>query len=422
MQQDCCARSRGVQEDLPVDRGLMSLLEAQDQSVDLSVLQGCRMTFVFEFLELGGAERIGLRLAQHFRDRYSAKVNVIGFDMPGRASEICTEMGIPWRIVPIRWGGGPAGKVRELCRLAFSLRRDRPDVILPFTIVPNVTCGLAWRYTGAKLCVWNQRDNGGIYRLGQRAETLAVRRVPQFISNTQDGAGFLASELSVPRGRISVVYNGVKPPQPESTGAQWRERLGVGSDAFVGLMVANLHPRKDHETLLRAWALVVESLRQANREAILLLAGYDCGCSAHLKVCAFDLGLAREVRFLGQVKDIDGLALAADCGVLSALYEGVANGVLECMSAALPVVVTDAAGLPEAVGAPPYPYVAPPGDAATFARHILEFANSKELSLRIGAANRQRILEHFTPEAMYNGFASVIATALACPSGGRARR
>jgi glycosyltransferase involved in cell wall biosynthesis len=89
-----------------------------------------------------------------------------------------------------------------------------------------------------------------------------------------------------------------------------------------------------------------------------------------------------------------------DLGIFSSRKEGCPNGVLECMAASLAVTGTDIPGIREAVGETGYPWLAPPGDAEALARHILTLARDTNLRERLGDLNRQRIVEHFTPEQM----------------------
>ena len=113
-------------------------------------------------------------------------MEVWAFWGPGLAAELCEEYGIRWRTVPTPWGKGYFRLLKNLARFAWTLRQARPDALLPYTSLPNVACGLVWRWTGAKVCVWNQRDEG-MKRLGKRAERWAVRQTPCFVSNSASG-------------------------------------------------------------------------------------------------------------------------------------------------------------------------------------------------------------------------------------------
>jgi glycosyltransferase involved in cell wall biosynthesis len=380
-------------------------------SHNMSEIKGKSIIIVLDSLELGGAERQVVLFAKYLIHELGARVQVWGFHSPSRTTELCAEHGIPWRIVPRPLSGGRIQGLKSLIRFALTLRCARPDVILPYTMFPNVVCGLVWRWTGARLCVWNQRDVG-VDRMGRKGERCAVRQTPWFISNSQHGADFLVQVLGVKRNRIRVIHNGIELPEPELDRAEWRSQLGVDDDCFIACMVANLSIYKDHITLLKAWRKVVDRLTAVGRHAVLLLAGRFDNTQDLLKALAFDLELGKSIRFLGEVKDVAGLLGAADLGVFSSRNEGCPNGVLECMAARLPVVGTDISGIREAVGLEEYQFLAPPGDAETLADRLLELALNFELRAKHAALNRERIEMEFNPRRMCEETVELISSSL----------
>ena len=323
-------------------------------------LTGRRIIFVLYSLHLGGAERQALLLGRYLRDVQKADVEIWAFYGPGRASELCDEFGLRWRVIPHIEFATRAFRYQSLLRLLWQILKARPDVLLPYTAVPNIVCGLIWRLTGAKVCVWNQRDEGqGCYGKWQRA---AVRLTQHFVANSRQGADFLVQELGVERRLVRVVHNGVELAVPVNDRVTWRHRLRLSEDAFVATMVANLHGFKDHVTLIKAWKVFLDRLGNEPREAVLMLAGRPDGTQEMLQSLTHDLGLEQFVRFLGRVDDVAGLLSATDLGVFSSRLEGMPNGVLECMAAGLAVAGTDIPGIREAVGPENYPLLAPVGD------------------------------------------------------------
>lgn len=387
-----------------------------DVSTDLpqgiTALDGKRIIFVFELLILGGAERQGLLLAKYLKHTCGAEVEVWGFRHTGRVTNECEDLGIPWRLVPFEWVLSRSRRVRSLITFTLALRAAKPDVILPYTMLPNIACALVWPYTGARVCVWNQRD-AGLHRVGKRAESWAIQRIPLFIANSSSGTKFLAGTLRINPAKIRMINNGVSLRPAEADRAAWRHSLALSRSATVACMVANLHAHKDHKTLLRAWRKVLGGHPRTSEPPVLLLAGYSYGSTAEqLEALALELDLGKSVRFLGEVRDITGLLSAVDIGVFSSRLEGCPNGVLECMASGLPVAGTDIPGLRQALGPDGYGYLAPPGDADTLAKHILRFMAARDLRLRVGALNRQRIERDFSPERMVQQTASVLGTAL----------
>ena len=359
--------------------------------------KGRRIVFVLFNLELGGAERQALILAKHLVQREQAAVEVWGFNKSGPVALVCEEMGVPWRVVPFPLRGGRVARLLALARFALSLRRARPDILLPYTFVPNVICGLVWRWTGARTCVWNQRDEGVTPFVAEWSRR-AARRTPVFVSNSEPGARFLQTDLGVDRSKIRVIPNGVERSVAQGDRSEWRHRLKIDDDSFVACMVANLHDNKDHGTLLRAWRRVVDGLN--GRRAILVLAGRHDGAYESLAGLAGELKLNGNVRFAGQVLDVPGLLSAADVAVFSSVAEGCPNGVLESMAAGLAVAGTNIDGIRSVVGAAGLPFLAAPKDDEGLAGAILKLANDADLRVTIGAENRQRVKENYEATRM----------------------
>jgi glycosyltransferase involved in cell wall biosynthesis len=369
-----------------------------------------RVAIVLGGLELGGSERQALLLARYLAHKQGAEVEVWGFGDPGGAAEMAEEYGIPWRAVASPWSPKRL-RLGSLARFAWMLRCAQLDVILPYTMLPNVVCGLIWRWTGARLCIWNQRDEG-LYRMERRAEHRAIRQTPWFVSNSQAGVDFLIRTFGVNPDRIRLIHNGVELARPESDRPTWRSRLGVSEDCFLACMVANLSVFKDHVTLLKSWRKVVDRMDAISRPAVLLLAGRFNTTYESLKVLANDLELGRSVRFLGKVNDIAGLLSAVDLGVFSSHTEGCPNSVLECMAAGLMVVGTDIPGIREAVGPDGYSFLAPPGDVEALADQILGLAANPKMCAKRGAANRHRIEMEFSPQRMCEKMVALIVDGL----------
>ena len=369
-------------------------------------LHGSRIIMVLWSFHMGGAERQALILARHLR-QLGADVSMWAFDGPGPVCQICEKNGIPWRIVPFRWPSGRIERLKQLARVGRELRRECPDVILPYTLFPNVVCGLVWRGTGAKVCIWNQRDEG-VGRVGRKAERCAVRLTPVFVANSHGGENFLVRDLGARQDRIRVIRNGIELGNPKLDRLAWRQRLGVGSSEFVACMVANLTKLKDHVTLLRAWRTIVDRSEESDVRPLLVLAGNLGDNHEQLLELTADLRLGQDVRFLGAVTDIPGLLSAVDLGILSSRREGCPNAVLEYMAAGLPVVGTDIPAIRECVGPEGVLFLAPQGDAETLTDRILVLATGPAKRAMLGAANRRRIQSEFGSADMCRRMSAVI--------------
>jgi glycosyltransferase involved in cell wall biosynthesis len=361
-------------------------------------LSGKRIGFILGGY-FGGAERQALVLARYLQQQEKAEVKILAW------SDACAEQfaayGIPWEHLPFT-GYAPATRknmIVSLCKYVLALRRQKLDILIPYCTAENMLGGIVWRWAGAKGCIWNQQDEGRERRPG-RWERLAVKQTPCFVSNSIHGGDFLRTELKVPAQRIKIVYNGPSPELPESSPEMWRQKLDLSADVFIAGMLANLTPFKDHDTLLRAWKIVVDRLAARGQKAVLVLAGRLAQQHIPLKLLAYDLDLGRTVRFLGQVQDVTGLIRCLDLCVFSSRYEGIPNGVLECMVEGLAVAATDIPGLREAVGPTGYDFLAPPGNAELLAEKMVYFAENPTQRKHVGAINRERVQTVFSVEKM----------------------
>lgn len=375
-----------------------------------NTLAGKRVLFVFDCLELGGAERQALFLAAHLKQVQGMHVSVLGlYEKEGEITRLCDATGIPSQGVRCDLSRSGVDLLKSLSRVLKVLRQLRPDLILPYTARPNIVCGLLWRLTSAKGCVWNQRDEG----MGLKAGIClpAVRLSSCFVSNSAAGKRFLVEIFGLRNDHVQLVSNGIALATPVRNRREWRESLGVGEDCFLVSMVANLHQFKDHATLVRAWRRVLDRAPRGT-DAVLVLAGRPAGEEQRLRMLVDELGLERSVRIAGSVSDVSGLLHASDLCVHSSFTEGVPNAVLEAMAAGVPVVATDIPGIREAVGPEgAFGLVAPKSpDAMAF--KILEYMQDTALREDAAKALKERVDTRFSMPAMVGAMVLLLEKSL----------
>ncbi|MBJ6802449.1 glycosyltransferase family 4 protein [Geomonas propionica] len=372
-------------------------------------LKGKSIVLAFGSLDMGGAERQGLYLARALQETWGARVVVLGLSArQGRVSELCDQRGLQWRGFDFNWGKTAPTRLFNLVRLARELRSLTPDVILSYTAIPNLACGNVWRSTGARLFVWNQRDEGLLLnrKLWHRR---AVSSTDFFIANSGNAKSFLIDTYPLGGKRIEVVHNGVEECLPQGSREEWRARLDIAADRLVGCMVANFHPFKDHATLIKAWAEVVAGSGEPTAAPILLLAGRNDVGEENLRQLVQDLKLVPYVRFLGRVDDVAGLLRASDLCLHSSKSEGLPNAVLESMAAGCPVVGTDIPGVREALGDDVDESLVPVGNCDAFADRIRRVFGDPDLRQRMVLRQRERVALNFSLDGMCNRSAALLS-------------
>ena len=297
-------------------------------------------------------------------------------------------------------------KTWELFKLVVRIGLFRPDAILPYTQTPNEDMCNIWKWTGAKVCVWNQRGSG-TWSSGSESEKKAVARCPMFVTNSITGKNAL-NELVGPSAKCIIhIPNAVVLDEPTKDAAVWRRNLNIDEKKdFVALMIANLTLAKDHETVIRAWKTVVRDNVSGTRP-VLLLAGTFVSTHEKMKSLASELGIADSVRFLGRVRDISGLLQVSDLGVFSSFDEGCPNGVLECMAAGLAVVASDIIGTREALGEGNFGLVPLKAEGA-FAEKVVQFIGDDENRQKVGFDNLHRVKTHFSPDLTFKMYVDLL--------------
>jgi glycosyltransferase involved in cell wall biosynthesis len=210
------------------------------------------------------------------------------------------------------------------------------------------------------------------------------------------------AEERVPRERLRLIYNGIQTRDvlPNDNSRTKRAELGIGDDALVLVVVANLIPYKGHADLIDALGLIKSELPQP---WVLLVLGRDDGIGDSLKQHAQNVGVADDIHWLGSRRDVAAILNAADIGILCSHQEGFSNAVLEGMAAGLPMIVTDVGGNVEAVEDGLNGRVVPPREPRRLAEVLLEIARSPNKRL-MGEAGRHRVQGAFSLDACVDAY------------------
>jgi glycosyltransferase involved in cell wall biosynthesis len=360
-----------------------------------------KIIFVFGALEMGGAERQALALARHLKD-CEAEVQIWAFH-PGKMAAICADANIPTRVLKIGWGASLLSKLLALRKFSRLVRAERADLLLPFTLVPNVFCS----FVKTVPCIWGQRDEG-LESFSAKLEWIALRRANGFVANSIAGEKWL--RIHYERAKVDVIPNGVSLKPVQRSRNEWRQANGIDPATTIFIMVANLSRHKDHATLLKAWSAALSEV--GTGKVMLLLAGRRDDATAAIETLIDELGLNDTVRMLGPVDDISGLLAASDVFVLSSRSEGLSNAVLEATLSGLPVLGTDIPGISSALSAENHPYLAAAGDVTNLSRIICVMYSSPSLRKSVGDANRSIAEADFSINEMCVRYTRTISAVL----------
>ena len=181
----------------------------------------------------------------------------------------------------------------------------------------------------------------------------SLRRAARVITISEYSRREIITRYQLPPERVSVTYlaaaEDYRPVRERSTLAALRARYGLAEHYVLAL--GNLQPRKNLARLVDAYV----ELRRAGQLAgvQLVLAGKAQWRESELFTAVRQSGLEGDILFPGYVADADLPALysGALAFVYPSLYEGFGLPPLEAMACGTPVICSNAASLPEVVGA-----------------------------------------------------------------------
>jgi colanic acid/amylovoran biosynthesis glycosyltransferase len=202
----------------------------------------------------------------------------------------------------------------------------------------------------------------------------------------------------IPFAKIPPAVDFTKFSSPKLISA---EPLGSSDNPLKILSVGRLEWKKGYELALKAARLLVDQGWTVDYRII------GGGEYQHaLYFARHQLSLEKIVTFEGSLTHTAVLkALSwADVFLHPSLSEGFCNAVLEAQAMGLPVVCTDAGGLPENVQDGVTGFVVPRRDPAAMAERLARLASDGELRRTMGTSGRKRVEIHFRMEDQLNAF------------------
>jgi L-malate glycosyltransferase len=309
--------------------------------------------------------------------------------------------------------------LRQLRRFTAHLKRQQVDILHTHDFYTNVFGMCAGAVTGVAVRIAARRESRGIRSATRRAlERASYRAATRVLANCQDVRRQLTEE-GVSPSKIEVIYNGVDASRMCHSRSANRSEVAASfglptdpSRSFISI-VANLRlPAKDHVTFLRAARIVSEVAPQAT----FVIAG-EGELMNPMRSLAKELGITNQTFFLGSCSRVAELLSITEIGVLSSLYEGFPNAVLEYMAAGCPVVATDVGGIREAVADGETGYLVKAGDHQAMARQILGLLDAPQRARAMGMLGQQVVKKKFSSEAQVKAITGLYEHLLAGMAG-----
>jgi glycosyltransferase involved in cell wall biosynthesis len=322
-----------------------------------------------------------------------------------------TELGCRYVPIPMdNKGTNPVKDAQLTKRFYDAYRRERPDVILHYTIKPNIYGTLAARLAGIP-CANNVSGLGtafivqnlvsrivlGLYRFAFRFP----KRV--FFQNDDDRQLFLQHRLVRPEITDLLPGSGIDVdkfrPDPAAP---------LRHEPFTFLMIARVLYEKGVQEYFEA-ARQVRAAVPGTR--IQLLGGIDESGGVGVKRVVFDEWMqAGHVEYLGTSDDVPSHIRQADCVVLPSYREGTPKTLLEAAALGKPLVTTDVPGCRETVVDGQNGYLCQVRSADDLAAKMLQVLRLPDAELgRMGRASRELAETKFDERLVLDKYLRTVA-------------
>lgn len=173
--------------------------------------------------------------------------------------------------------------------------------------------------------------------------------------------------------------------------ASYKKSIGVPEDGVMLLSVGEMIERKNHEVIIRA-------LGKLQDEKIYYVICGKGPLKEHLSDLAKELGLEKNVIFLGFRTDIPELCNTADISAFPSRIEGLGLAGIEAMAAGVPLVSSNVHGILDYVIDGKTGYACNPDDVDGFANAIKRLADDENLR----ESMREKCLKAVEPFEIHN--------------------
>lgn len=294
---------------------------------------------------------------------------------------------------PIRGFARPATLI-QLLRFARWCRRERIRVVQACDFYANAFALPGAFAGGVPVRIGSRRELVTDKTPAQiRLQRWAYRFATRVVANSPAAIQVLESE-DVPLSKLMLIPNGLD-------GNAYRERPSRSSLSRV-IMVANLRPEKNHETLITA-----ASALAATHPGLRYQMVGDGSRRRELQQLAAARGVAHLFEFSGHREDVPALLAEADLFVLPSRSEAFPNSAIEAMAAGLPVVAGAVGGLLDLIAPGRTGLLVDPVDAAALAASIRSLVDDPARARAMGTAARADVLSRYSFERMVGAFSDL---------------
>ncbi|MFY0714758.1 glycosyltransferase [Seonamhaeicola sp. NFXS20] len=357
---------------------------------------------------LGGCERQALGLARYLTQKKDCQVTILqiysGFQTEEyKAYAKCCHVkeilyfGEPYLIFRKEWSFKNIKRLKWSFQYLWKLRQGvkpyKPDIIIPFLNVPSKLAYYLYKsLPSVKVTFWHQL--GADTRKGDWFETIAAHKTPFVIGNAPNCFEMFQTQYKVSKNKLNLLPQYVTLEKVAKDSNSIRTSLGIPVNCVVIGMIAQYRSDKYFDLLLDAYHQL-----HVDIDIHLVFLGNKNNNASSLQIFndlnekVKKLKLEDRVSVLSNIPVEDVLNIL-DIGVLLSQMEGMPNSVMEYMLYSVPVIATNHIGCQQLLTNSEFLI---PNDIDLLKEKLKKLIDSKEIRMKEGNFNRNRILKFNLP-------------------------
>lgn len=354
-------------------------------------------------LAIGGAELKLLELANKLKNKYPESYNQIicSIGQGGPLKEEFEKHGFETYVFSKKH----KFDISLIFKVAKLMKQKKIDLVQTTLFYADIIGAFSALHAKVPIIIsWETVSHAANYmhvKLHQRVMyEYAMKLVYKIVAVSLEAKNSLIEKRNINESKIEVIHYGVDVDKyiKQDNHAKKKEILIENNYPIIGI-VSRLDPVKGHSYLLDAMVGVIKKYPMAK----CLIVG-DGSCKKELEQKAHNLGLSKNILFLGFRNDIKELLSTLDVFVLPSITEGLPNAVLEAMACDIPVVATSVGGIPEVITNKKNGILVQPKNPVPLEKAIIEVLSDDKLRKNLINNSKEIIHSTFSLEKQIQDF------------------
>ncbi len=279
-------------------------------------------------------------------------------------------------------------------KLIKQLKAIRPDIVHGYMFTANFYGRIAAIIARTPIIIASKRQAEEAGKDKEKYQVWIYKLLVPFthaiICNSLRASETLVKKYAFNPEKVFTVHNGINVIETNINSQKKLAPIVVGT-------VGSLTPKKNHRLFLDMAKNVLERTKSESIKFAIVGEGV---LRDELEKYSQQLGIENKVLFAGEKDDIPNFLQSIDIFVMTSLYEGLPNALMEAMAVELPVVASDIGGNNELVIDGETGFLCPSDDARAFAESVIGLINNEDEAKQMGENGKKRILSEFGVEKM----------------------